>query len=100
MFIDLDNRGTGKTTTLIHDAYFTGLPIITTNVTRKNNIIHQAQDMGVEVKVYTVSEMKDLKGNESLRDCQVLVDEMEDVLNFALGGVRVVKATMRRTGRV
>lgn len=101
MFIDVDNRCTGKTTTLIHDAYFSGLPIITLNVTRKNNLIHQAQTMGMGVvKVYTVSEIKDFKGNESLRDCGVLVDELEDVLNYALGGVKVVKANMSRRGSV
>lgn len=35
MFIDLDNRGTGKTTSLIHDAYFTGLPIAVTTQARR-----------------------------------------------------------------
>lgn len=100
MFIDVDNRQAGKTTTLIMDAYFSGLPIITMNTTRKNNIIHQALDMGMTIQVYTVLELSSLKGSESLRDCQVLVDELEEVLNYALGGVRVVKANMSRKGRV
>lgn len=98
MFIDLDNRQAGKTTTLIHDAHFTGLPIITTHSLRKDNIIKQAQQMGIEVTVYTVNEVKDSTGKDHLG--QVLVDELEDVLNLALGGVQVVKATMSRKGRV
>lgn len=101
MFIDLDNRQKGKTTTLIHDAYFTGLPIVVANRGRKDNIVKQAQSMGVEVIVFTVSELKDeSKGSDTLRDISgVLVDELEDVLFQALG-VRVVKANMSRTGRV
>lgn len=98
MFIDLDNRQAGKTTTLIHDAYFTGIPIITVNQTRKDFIEKQAQCMKVDVTVYTVSELRD--GKTSLRNCDVLVDELEDVLNTALGGVNVVKANMSRKGRV
>ena len=38
MFIDVDDRGTGKTTSLIMDAYYTGLPILTTTNIRKSNI--------------------------------------------------------------
>lgn len=33
MIIDVDNRQAGKTTTLIMDSYFSGVPILTTNVT-------------------------------------------------------------------
>lgn len=96
MMIDLDNRCTGKTTTLIHDAYFTGLPIIVITNTRKNNILSQAQTMGIDIKCYTVNELaskKELKGG------QVLVDELEEVLNYCLGA-KVVKATMSRKGSV
>lgn len=90
MFIDLDNRGTGKTTSLIHDSYFTGLPIVVTTGQRKQYILEQAKNMGVEVKCYTVSEIR-----ESCNYKEVLVDELEDVLDFCLG-TRVVKATMAR----
>ena len=96
MFIDLDNRGTGKTTSLIHDAYFTGLPIIVTTMQRKQYILEQSKKMGVEVRCYTVSEIKE--DNKEFGN-QVMVDELEDVLNYCLG-VRVVKATMSRKGGV
>lgn len=94
--IDLDNRCTGKTTTLIYDAYFTGLPIVVITNTRKNNILSQAQTMSIDIKCYTVNELaskKELKGG------QVLVDELEEVLNYCLGA-KVVKATMSRKGSV
>ena len=91
MFIDLDNRGTGKTTSLIHDSYFTGLPIVVTTQARKNYILEQAKAMGVEVKVFTVNEIS----AEGMRVREVLVDELEDVLNQCLG-CKVVKATMTR----
>lgn len=96
MFIDVDNRGAGKTTTLIHDAYFTGLPIVVATIGRKRTIIDQAQRMGVEVLVYTVEELPNaLKGSTECCRTEVLVDELEDVLYKALG-VHVIKANMRR----
>lgn len=96
MMIDVRDRGTGKTTTLITDAFYTGLPILTLNITRKNNMIHQAQCMGMGcVIVYTVSEFKDLKGTE--RPDQILVDELEDVINYLIGAT-VVKCNMSRKG--
>lgn len=91
MFIDLDNRGTGKTTSLIHDAYFTGLPIVVSTQERKNYILEQAKAMGVEVKVFTVNEIS----AEGMRVREVLVDELEDILTQCLG-CKVVKATMTR----
>lgn len=91
MFIDLDNRGTGKTTSLIHDAYFTGLPIVVATQARKNYILEQAKAMGVEVKVFTVNDIS----AEGMRVREVLVDELEDILNQCLG-CKVVKATMTR----
>lgn len=72
----IDVRGTGKTTTLITDAFYTGLPILTLNTTRKNNMIHQAQCMGCVI-VYTVSEFK---GTE--RPDQILVDGRYQLLNW------------------
>lgn len=96
MFIDLDNRGKGKTTTLITDAYFTGLPIVCATVDRRRTIIDQAQRMGVEVKVYTVEELPEkIKGAQPYERNEVLVDELEDVLYKALG-VHVIKANMRK----
>lgn len=91
MFIDLDNRGTGKTTSLIHDAYFTGLPIVVTTQARKNYILEQAKAMGIDIIVYTVEEVS-MKG---MKVREVLVDELEDVLIQCLG-CKVVKATMTR----
>lgn len=96
MFIDVDNRCTGKTTSLIMDAYYTGLPIVTTTITRRNNIQYQANQMGMScVKVMTISDLENLK--EKDKPGQVLVDELEDVLT-ALLGCRVVKANMSRKG--
>lgn len=98
MFIDVDNRCTGKTTSLIMDAYYTGLPIVTTTITRRNNIQYQANQMGMScVKVMTISDLENLKGKDKPE--QVLIDEFEDVLT-ALLGCRVVKANMSRKGVV
>lgn len=98
MFIDVDNRQTGKTTSLIMDAYYTGLPIVTTTITRRNNIQYQANQMGMScVKVLTISDLENLKGKDKPE--QVLIDELEDVLT-ALLGCRVVKANMSRKGVV
>lgn len=98
MFIDVDNRCTGKTTSLIMDAYYTGLPIVTTSITRRNNIQYQANQMGMScVKVMTISDLENLKGKDKPE--QVLIDELEDVLT-ALLGCRVVKANMSRKGVV
>lgn len=98
MFIDVNDRGTGKTTSLIMDAYYTGLPIVTTTITRRNNIQYQANQMGMScVKVMTISDLENLKGKDKQE--QVLVDELEDVLT-ALLGCRVVKANMSRKGVV
>ena len=97
MMIDVRDRGTGKTTTLITDAFYTGLPILTLNVTRKNNMKYQAQCMGMGcINVYTVSEFTKLKEE---RPTQVLVDELEDIIDYLLGA-KVVKATMSRKGSV
>lgn len=97
MFIDVDNRGTGKTSTLIMDAYFTGLPIVCATADRRKSIIDQAQRMGVEVRVYTVDEMPEkVKGTQPYERTDVLVDELEAVLYKALG-VHVIKANMTRS---
>lgn len=93
MIIDVDNRQAGKTTTLIMDSYFSGVPILTTNVTRRNNITYQAQQMGMNIEVYTISDLRDVKE----RPDQIMIDELEDVLSSLLG-VKVVKATMSRKG--
>lgn len=97
MQIDLDNRGRGKTTTLIMDAYFTGLPIITTTMGRRNNILNQAHNMGMreDIRVYTVSEVASKKAEGLDFGEEVYVDELEDVLNLLLG-LRVRKATLTR----
>lgn len=98
MFIDVDNRQTGKTTSLIMDAYYTGLPIVTTTITQRNNIQYQANQMGMScVKVMTISDLENLKGHDKPE--QILIDELEDVLT-ALLGCRVVKANMSRKGVV
>lgn len=98
MFLDVNDRGTGKTTSLIMDAYYTGFPILTTTNIRKSNIQYQANQMGMYcVKVMTISDLENLKGKDKPE--QVLVDELEDVLT-ALLGCRVVKANMSRKGVV
>ena len=95
MFIDLDNRGTGKTTSLIHDAYFTGLPIVVPTMYRKGFILDQAKNMGVDVTVYALSELQEKRGTDKEFRGKVLVDELEDTLETLLG-CDVVKATMTR----
>lgn len=98
MFIDVDNRRSGKTTTLIMDSYFTGLPIVVANHHRAVSINNQAEKMGVTVKVYTVEDLGNLRNSQVFREIDgVLVDELEDVLYNALG-VKVVKANMSRQG--
>lgn len=98
MFLDVNDRGTGKTTSLIKDSYYTGIPIVTTSITRRNNIQYQANQMGMScVKVMTIHDLENLKGHDKPE--QVLIDELEDVLT-ALLGCRVVKANMSRKGVV
>lgn len=96
MQIDVDNRGKGKTTSLIMDAYFTGTPIITTTASRRNSVLAQAHNMGMgeDIRVYTVNEVTDKKA-VGLDFGEVYVDELEDVLNFLLG-LKVRKATLTR----
>lgn len=96
MQIDVDNRGKGKTTSLIMDAYFTGTPIITITVSRRNHILNQAHNMGMgeDIRVYTVNEVTDKKA-VGLDFGEVYVDELEDILNFLLG-LKVRKATLTR----
>ena len=96
MQIDVDNRGKGKTTSLIMDAYFTGTPIITTTVSRRNSVLAQAHNMGMgeDIRVYTVNEVTDKKA-VGLDFGEVYVYELEDVLNFLLG-LKVRKATLTR----
>ncbi len=84
MQIDVDNRGKGKTTSLIMDAYFTGTPIITTTVSRRNSVLVQAHNMGMgeDIRVYTVNEVTDKKAVGLDFGEEVYVDELQDVLNF------------------
>ena len=98
MQIDIDNRGKGKTTSLIMDAYFTGTPIITTTASRRNSVLAQAHNMGMgeDIRVYTVNEVTDKKAvGLDFGEEEVYVDELEDVLNFLLG-LKVRKATLTR----
>lgn len=98
MQIDVDNRGKGKTTSLIMDAYFTGTPIITTTASRRNSILAQAHNMGMgeDIRVYTVNEVMGKKAvGLDFGEEEVYVDELEDVLNFLLG-LKVRKATLTR----
>ena len=98
MFLDVNDRGTGKTTSIIMDAYYTGFPILTTTNIRKSNIQYIANQMAMPcVKVMTIHDLENLKGKDKPE--QVLVDELEDVLT-ALLGCRVVKANMSRKGVV
>ena len=98
MFLDVNDRGTGKTTSLIKDSYYTGIPIVTTNSVRKSNIQYMANQMAMPcVKVMTISDLENLTGED--RPGAILIDELEDVL-FALLGCKVVKANMSRKGAV
>lgn len=54
MQIDVDNRGKGKTTSLIMDAYFTGTPIITTTASRRNSVLAQAHNMGMSEDIRVI----------------------------------------------
>lgn len=97
MQIDVDNRGKGKTTSLIMDAYFTGIPIITTTASRRNSVLAQAHNMGMgeDIRVYTVNEVTDKKAVGLDFKEEVYVDELEDILNLLLG-LKVRKATLTR----
>lgn len=92
MFIELGNIGTGKTTSLIRDAHFTGYPIVVSNQRRKEHIHTQATEMRMNIEVFTVEELKEMGAR---KPDIILVDELEDVLLQTLGSV-VVKATMSR----
>ena len=47
----------------------------------------------MNIKVYTISDLRDVKE----RPDQIMIDELEDVLSSLLG-VKVVKATISRKG--
>lgn len=74
------NRGTGKTTMMIHTAYVTGYPIVVTTVRRKDYLMKQAIDMGCnDIDVYTVEEWNRRKNHISYSD-KVLVDNVDELL--------------------
>ena len=92
MFIRLGERASGKTTELIRDAHFTGLPIVVFNQQRKEQVLKMAKEMRMDVTVHTVGNLKEMGASKPDR---VMVDDLEDVLVGALGAV-VVKATLKR----
>lgn len=92
MFIKVGARATGKTTELIHDAHFTGLPIVVCNQKRKEHLLNTAKEMKMDIQVYTVDNMKEMGASKPDR---VMIDDLEDVLVRALGAI-VVKATLSR----
>lgn len=82
-FINLKRRN-GKTTMLIHTAYVTGYPIIVSTTVRASCIKEQAVKMGFEnIEVYSLGEWRNIFDN-SLKTEKVLIDEAEDIINFAL----------------
>lgn len=96
MQIDIRDRGEGKTTNLILDSYFTGIPIVTTTQQRKAFIEEQARFMGFSnIRVYIVNEIVKNKELVGAKYREVYIGELQDVLEEILS-CRVVKATMTR----
>lgn len=79
-------RGTGKTTSIIIEAYKTGLPIITMNNTTKRDLEWRAEvGFQKKVTVYTINNFMNTdfwKGKK--RPNKVLIDELSYVLSSVL----------------
>ena len=83
-FINLKRRN-GKTTMLIHTAYVTGYPIITGTTQERKFVKELAAKMGLEnIEVYAVGEWKDIFIHSSTKTEKVLIDEAENIIDFAL----------------
>lgn len=89
-------RGSGKTTSLIHTAYITGYPIIVMSNARKVELEKQAKNIQFnDILIYTIDEWLSLK---LYRDnTNILIDEVEDLLKSILNNylnANVVAATL------
>lgn len=81
-------RGTGKTLALICASDVTGYPIVVWSHNDKDRVLKQAKDLGFNVEVYTVDEIRErTKYNHDRRE--LLVDEaskmLEEALTYYLG---------------
>ena len=80
----IKDRGTGKTTQLIHTSEATGYPIITHNETAAQNIIRMAEMMGVHIPTPISISKIEHSGLRGFRLEGVLIDEGYDIIEKAL----------------
>lgn len=81
-WINLGRRG-GKTSMMITTSFVTGTPIIVPDQCRKDIVMKQAKDMGLEIGVYTLSEFSRYKRNLAHTQ-KVLIDEAQQIMEQAL----------------
>lgn len=91
-------RRSGKTTLLIHSSFVTGAPIIVIDTARKKNVLDQAKEQGLDIRVYTIREWNENRQailNQTYTG--VFIDEAEEVIEKALEyylGTRVIAYTV------
>lgn len=78
-------RRNGKTTMIIHASYITGYPIITSTDQMAHFIIAQAKKMGLDIRVYSIREWKDIQSYHHNYEVEnVLIDEAQGIIDCAL----------------
>ena len=77
-------NGQGKTEYIIRKSANENLPIIVSNIHRKNGIKARALEIGVRVDVYTVHEFMHAHGIFT-RDTKILIDDLDLVLAEFVG---------------
>lgn len=73
-------RRNGKTVMLVHTAFVTGAPIITSNLGMKKNVEYVAKTLGLNVVVYTYEEFRQMH----IHNCPILIDEAKPIIEKAL----------------
>ena len=76
-------RRSGKTTLLIHSSFVTGAPIVVYDSLRKTNVLTQAKEQGLDIRVYTLREWLENKVL-SHNNREVLIDEADLIIESAL----------------
>lgn len=90
MTIIQKGRGGGKTTTLIRMAHESGVPIVVKDYARRDNVIMMAADLGMNITVLTIHDVKRTPANHLQN---VYFDDLDDFLRWELNGADVIAAT-------
>lgn len=95
MKIVIGGRQSGKTAALIKESADTGRYILVTNKQRQRQVFDQARDMGYDIPFPVTLEdyfRSHFRGSSLQRD-GILIDDMQDVLQYMFSGVPVVGVT-------